>query len=86
MPKKTTNQEPDAIYFLKILFFFALGTVWLRYNGLTVLPVGLILGLLAASHDRFKIDRKIEYLVLIVATMMGLAGVGLYLTVNTLGA
>lgn len=84
MSKKISKQEPDAVYFLKILFFFVLGTVWLRYNGLTIVPVGLLIGLVFAAHDHFRIDRKIEYLVLIVATMMGLAGVGLYLTVNTL--
>lgn len=85
MAKKITRPEPDAVYFLKILFYFILGTIWLKYNGLTVVPVGMLLGLVFASHDHFRIDRKMEYLILIVSTMMGLAGFGLYLVVTNVG-
>jgi hypothetical protein len=35
------------------------------------LPVGLAVGLLFASHEHFRIDRKIEYAVLLVAMLVG---------------
>jgi len=44
------------------------------------LPVGLIVGLIFASHEHFQIDRKIEYAVLIVAMLFGyFAPYGLYI-------
>ena len=69
--------EPDSVYFLKLLLFFILGLIWFQYQGKTILPAGLILGLIFASHDHFKIDKKIEYAVLLVASLMGLAGFGI---------
>jgi hypothetical protein len=73
--------ETDSSYFLKILIYFVFGTIWIKFNGYVVVPVGLIAGLLLTSHDHFKIDRKIEYAVLIVAALMGLSGVaGLYIS------
>ena len=34
------------------------------------IPLGLVLGLIFASHDHFQVDRKIEYAVLIVVTIL----------------
>jgi hypothetical protein len=81
MANKRARVETDSSYFLKILIYFVFGTIWIKINGYVVFPVGLIAGLLLSSHDHFKIDRKIEYAVLIVAALMGLSGVaGLYLS------
>lgn len=70
---KTTNQEPDSLYFLKLLLYFIIGGLWLRVGGLGMpLPVGLVLGLLFASHEHFQIDRKIEYAILLIAAILSL--------------
>ena len=72
--KKSVATESDNAYFLKILIYFTLGMLWVKYDGYMVLPIGLILGIIIAQHDHFSIDRKIEYAILIVATMLGLWG------------
>ena len=72
--KKTVAKESDNAYFLKILIYFTLGMLWVKVNGVMVLPVGLVLGLIIAQHDHFAIDRKIEYAVLVVSTILGLWG------------
>jgi ABC-type dipeptide/oligopeptide/nickel transport system permease component len=35
-----------------------------------VIPVGLLIGLVFATHDHFKIDRKIEIVVLLIASVL----------------
>jgi hypothetical protein len=78
MAKKVTSKtaETDSAYFLKIVLYFVLGTIWLRINNIP-LPIGLVLGLLFATHEHFQIDRKMEYVVLLIATMLGFLGGGL---------
>ena len=74
--KKTkTNYEQDSSYFLKLVLYLILGSLWLK---LTVnetnqfpLPVGLIIGMIFAIHEHFRIDRKIEYALLLIATFVG---------------
>jgi hypothetical protein len=83
MKKTRAPRETDSVYFLKILIYFVLGTVWLKYNGYVILPIGLILGLIIAQKDHFAIDRKVEYAVLIVSAVVGLLGAGFYLNINT---
>lgn len=77
--KKTPKTESDNLYFLKILVYFVLGTVWVKYNGYVVLPLGLIVGVIIAQKDQFAIDRKVEYAILIIAAVVGLTGWGFYL-------
>ncbi len=77
--RKTSPRETDDAYFLKILLYFVLGTIWIKYNGYVVFPIGLILGVLFAQKDHFAIDRKLEYIILLVAALAGLAGYGLFL-------
>lgn len=77
--KKTSPQtESDSSYFLKLVLYVVLGSVWLKFASpiivggfvLNGLPVGLILGLIFASHDHFQVDRKIEYAVLLIVTIL----------------
>jgi hypothetical protein len=72
-------QETDNSYFLKILLYFVLGTIWIKFNGYLVLPAGLILGVVVAQKDHFQIDRKVEYAILLISAVIGLTGWGLYL-------
>lgn len=78
--KKITAQiqESDSVYLLKIVLYVILGAIWLRFPEPIAIgaiefggfPVGLLIGLLFASHDHFQVDRKIEYVVLIMASII----------------
>jgi hypothetical protein len=80
--KKSSARETDNAYFLKILIYFVLGMIWVKVNGLVVLPIGLIFGIIIAQHDHFSIDRKIEYAVLIVSAILGLIGYGAFIALS----
>jgi hypothetical protein len=74
------KNEPDSVYFLKILLYFVLGTIWIANSaGQRLLPAGLLLGLVFAHKDHFRIDRKIEYAILLVSTLISLFGPGIFL-------
>lgn len=66
--------ETDSAYFLKLVVFLILGSQWIYVqNGESwqlPIPVGLIIGLVFATHEHFQIDRKIEYVVLLFATFI----------------
>jgi hypothetical protein len=76
--KKQTTSEPDSVYFLKLVLYVVLGSFWLKFASplhigdflLHGFPVGLIIGLIFASHDHFQVDRKIEYAILILVTIV----------------
>ena len=70
--------EPDSLYFLKLVLYVIMGSIWLRFSNpiqlgdfyINALPLGLLAGLIFAHHDHFQLDRKIEYAVLLVATIV----------------
>lgn len=78
--KKKIDQknETDSTYFLKIVLYVVLGSLWLKFSTplelgdivLNGLPIGLALGVLFARHDHFQVDRKIEYAILILMTVL----------------
>ena len=75
--KTKKSAESDSAYFLKLVLFFMLGTFWVRLLNVSFgpldhlsVPLGLVIGLIFASHEHFKIDRKIEYAVLLAATFI----------------
>ncbi|HEX9679176.1 MAG TPA: hypothetical protein VGA08_00960 [Candidatus Saccharimonadales bacterium] len=74
MPKRTQKVEKDGIYVLKLVLFFLMGAFWLRIakedGSYLSLPIGLVFGVVFASHDHFQVDRKIEYAVLLIATAL----------------
>lgn len=76
--KKQSKKELDGVFILKLVMYVILGSLWLKIhrNGSNLqipIPIGLAIGLLFTRHEHFQIDRKIEYAVLIVATLFGLA-------------
>jgi len=84
--KKTKEPvERDGVYFLKLVLFFVVGCLWIQIgsgNGIT-LPVGLLFGVLLASHEHFQIDKKIEYAVLLIATILSfIAPIGFVLNIG----
>jgi len=84
--KKRTPTEVDGAYILKLVLYMIIGAQWIRIvnpqqTHQIPIPIGLIIGFIFASHEHFKIDRKIEYAVLLVAMFIGFwAQVGIYIT------
>ena len=78
MPKNKQKKETDSTYFLKIVVYILLGMFWLRFASplsfagvtLTAFPLGLFIALLFVRHDHFAIDRKIEYPIVLGATIV----------------
>lgn len=76
VPKKSKSAltEPDSAFFLKAVVFLILGSQWIYIESgnewQIPIPVGLIIGLLFATHEHFQIDRKIEYVILLFATFL----------------
>ena len=83
-PAAASAQELDGVYLLKLVLYMIVGAQWIRFEshaGTTQIPIpiGLVIGLLFAAHDHFKIDRKIEFAVLLVAMFIGFwSQVGIY--------
>ncbi|MGB4967344.1 MAG: hypothetical protein WBO35_04040 [Candidatus Saccharimonadales bacterium] len=83
---RSQNNDFDGAFLLKLTLFVILGTLWVKVtktgSSLHIpVPVGLIIGLLFSMHEHFKVDRKIEYAVLVVAALFGfIAPFGLYVT------
>lgn len=75
-----SNIEYDSTYFLKILLYLVLSTVWIAPGGQRLVPVGLLVGLLIVRHERFQIDRKVEYAIMLVGAVLGLVGIGITIT------
>jgi energy-converting hydrogenase Eha subunit F len=79
--------ELDSVYLLKLVLYLIIGAQWIRFEnsaGTTQvpIPVGLIIGVLFAMHDHFKIDRKIEYAILLIAMFVGFwTQVGVYIRI-----
>jgi hypothetical protein len=74
--KKSYRNNSDAAYILKLVLYVLIGAQWIwlvdpELSKQIPLPVGFIIGIIYASHDHFKIDRKIEYAVLLVAMFIG---------------
>jgi hypothetical protein len=78
--RKKDLGERDSIYFLKIVFYVVIGAVWLRFETplhigggdiiINGFPIGLIIGLAFATQDHFRVDRKIEFVVLILMSII----------------
>ena len=68
------NQLIYSHYLLKYVILFVIGLCWLRIGivvgPLTSLPVGLIIGLVVVSLERFRTSRKIELAILLVAGLL----------------
>ena len=74
--KQKIVHELDGVYILKIVMYLVVGSQWVRLvdPALTQqipIPFGLLLGGFFAMHEHFKIDRKIEFAILLMASFMG---------------
>lgn len=80
MPKKNIKkrhyitQENGSEYFLKLVVYLIIGSLWLRIEQLPTfsipIPLGLILGLVLTTHETFQIDKKIEYAMLLIVSFV----------------
>lgn len=76
--KQQPQTEKDSTYFLKLVLYIVVASFWLKFpeplqiGDFTVygIPLGLFIGLLFATHDHFQVDRKIEYALLIIVTII----------------
>ena len=72
--RKSSGQEGDSTYLLKLVLYLIVGSQWLRITkGSTEIPIplGFIIGIMFTMHEHFRIDRKIEYAVLLMAMFLG---------------
>ncbi len=75
---KQQGVEPDSTYFLKLVLYVVLGSFWLKFSQPVPIgdflihgfPLGLVIGLMFAAHDHFQVDRKIEYALLVLMTII----------------
>jgi hypothetical protein len=83
---KATVQPTEGAFVLKLVLYAILGALWIKVvkNGSDFqlpLPLGLLVGLFFTAHEHFRIDRKIEYAVLVIAALVGqMAPFGLYIS------
>lgn len=76
--KQSEPVEKDSVYFLKLVVYVILGTFWIKFSDpvhlgpllLNGVPLGLLIGMIVASHDHFQVDRKLEYAVLLLMTIV----------------
>jgi hypothetical protein len=75
MQKVTQENEPDSAFVLKVVLYLITSSLWINIYTSALhripLPIGALVALLFASHDHFKIDRKIEYAIILVAMFVG---------------
>lgn len=80
MSKKSTRKrfyESDFTFLIKSALYLILGTVWIGWGGLRWIPVGVIVGFGFSKIEVLRINRKIEYALLVVGALLGLFGLGL---------
>ncbi len=74
LPRRADPTESDGTYFLKLVLYMILGSLWIKFAHplhlgiftLNGLPVGLFIGALFARQDHFQVDRKIAYALLLI--------------------
>jgi uncharacterized transporter YbjL len=73
--KKPAYNQSESAYILKLVLFMVLGSLWIKIttedSSQWPIPIGFIIGVFFAMHEHFKIDRKIEYALLLVAMFIG---------------
>jgi len=81
---RTKQADIDGLYLLKLVLYVLAGSLWIRVSTSSIeiaLPIGFMLALIIATHEKFRIDRKIEYAVLVLAMLVGyFAPYGLYIS------
>lgn len=73
--RRATSNESDSMYVLKLALCLIIGSLWLRLSfGQSFslpIPLGLLVGAAFVAKDSSKVDRKIEYALLLAAMFIG---------------
>jgi len=80
MAKKHSSKrfyESDLTFLIKAALYLLLGTVWVSWDGHRWLPVGIAVGFVLSKIEVLRINRKIEYALLVVGALLGLYGLGI---------
>ena len=81
MTKKLNNTskgyETDLAFLIKAALYLLLGTVWVGWGGHRWIPAGVVLGFFISKVEALRIDRKIEYGLLVVGALLGLYSLGI---------
>ncbi|MBP9852404.1 MAG: multicomponent Na+:H+ antiporter subunit [Patescibacteria group bacterium] len=90
MAKRKQKPQPidfDGAFVLKMVLYVIMGSMWLKITHTThnlqiPIPIGAIIALMFTAHEHFRVDRKIEYAVIVVAALFGyLAPYGLFVSI-----
>ena len=76
-PKAKHSLARDFAFLVKAALYLLLGTVWIAFGGHRLLPIGVIVGFGLSQIEFLRIDRKIEYALLVVGALFGLYGLGI---------
>ncbi len=76
-PKQKKFHESDIAFLIKSALYLLLGTVWVSWGGHRWIPIGLVIGFGLSKIEVLRINRKIEYALLVVGALLGLYGLGL---------
>lgn len=69
--------ESDLAFLIKSALYLILGTVWIAWGGHRWLPIGVIVGFGLTKIEVLRINRKIEYALLVVGALFGLYSLGI---------
>jgi hypothetical protein len=85
--KRQVPGELDGIYLLKLVMILVVGSMWVRFVSeghryQIPIPVGLLIGLVFVMREKYKVDRKIDYALLLLAMFVGFwTQVGIYINI-----
>lgn len=69
--------ESDIAFLIKAALYLLLGTVWISWGGHRWLPIGVVVGFGLSKIEVLRMNRKIEYALLVVGALLGLYGLGI---------
>ncbi len=75
--KLQTYAESDLAFLIKAALYLLLGTVWIAWGGHRWLPVGVVVGFGLSKIEVLRLNRKVEYALLVVGALLGLYGLGI---------
>lgn len=85
--KREVPGEMDGVYLLKLVMILVVGSMWVRFVGeghryQIPIPLGLLIGLAFIMREKYKVDRKIDYALLLLAMFVGFwTQVGIYINI-----
>ena len=77
----------DGAYVLKLALYVILGSMWLKVTHSThnlhiPIPLGAVIALFFTMHEHFRVDRKVDYAVIVVSALFGfMAPYGLFISI-----